>query len=66
MALNRNRSLRLAGTLAVGVVGWFTPPPDGVDIQAWHLLAIFIATIVGITKLISQGIKKCILINVYE
>lgn len=46
--MNRSRSLRLAGTLAVGVVLWVIPPPDGVGTQAWHLLAIFVATIVGI------------------
>jgi DASS family divalent anion:Na+ symporter len=46
--LSRSRSLRLAGTLAVGVVLWVIPPPDGVGTQAWHLLAIFVATIVGI------------------
>ncbi|WP_199752987.1 SLC13 family permease [Actinoplanes sp. ATCC 53533] len=27
---------------------WFVPAPDGVKQQAWHLLAIFVATIVGI------------------
>lgn len=26
----------------------FIPPPQGVTVQAWHLLSIFIATIVGI------------------
>ncbi len=46
--MDRNRSLRLAGTLAVGLVLWFIPPPEGVDGRAWHLLAIFVATIVGI------------------
>ena len=32
----------------VGLVIWFIPNPDGVDLRAWHLLAIFVATIVGI------------------
>ena len=44
----QSRLLRLAGALVIGVALWFTPPPDGVDIRAWHLLAIFVATIVGI------------------
>ncbi|MBX3014449.1 MAG: anion permease [Caldilineaceae bacterium] len=35
-------------TIAVGVAIWFIPPPAGVAIEAWHLLAIFVATIVGI------------------
>ena len=39
-------SLLLA--MLVGIVIWFTPAPEGVDIKAWHLLAIFVATIVGI------------------
>ncbi len=46
--MDQAKLLRLAGTLAVGVVLWFTPQPDGVDIRAWHLFAIFVATIVGI------------------
>lgn len=32
----------------VGIAIWFSPVPDGVDPRAWHLLAIFIATIVGL------------------
>jgi DASS family divalent anion:Na+ symporter len=40
--------VRLAGTVLVGIVLWLTPPPEGVDIRAWHLLAIFVATIVGL------------------
>lgn len=35
-------------TLAVGLIIWFVPSPEGVDVAAWHLLAIFVATIVGI------------------
>ena len=34
--------------LAVGTAIWFSPAPQGVTSQAWHLLAIFVATIVGI------------------
>ncbi len=35
--------------LLFGLVFWFTTPirPAGVTVQAWHMLAIFIATIVG-------------------
>ncbi len=35
-------------TFLVGAILWFLPPPQGVDLRAWHLLAIFVATIVGI------------------
>jgi DASS family divalent anion:Na+ symporter len=35
-------------TLVVGLIIWFIPVPDGVKPNAWHLLAIFVATIVGI------------------
>mmetsp|Transcript_69329 Transcript_69329/g.219368 ORF Transcript_69329/g.219368 Transcript_69329/m.219368 type:complete len:571 (-) Transcript_69329:1084-2796(-) len=38
----------LAISVAVGVAIWFTPAPAGVAIKAWHLLAIFVGTIVGI------------------
>jgi DASS family divalent anion:Na+ symporter len=31
---------------AAGV--WFTPPPPGLSLQAWHLLGIFLATLIGI------------------
>lgn len=37
----------LALTLLVGTAIWLTPPPAGVTDQAWHLFAIFIATIFG-------------------
>jgi len=43
-----NKALMLALPVLVGVVLWFVPAPEGVEVQAWHLLAIFIATIVGI------------------
>ena len=33
--------------IAVGVILWFIPVPEGVKPQAWHLMAIFVATIVG-------------------
>ena len=39
---------RLVGVLGVGVVLWFIPPPQGLEPKAWHLLAIFVATVAGI------------------
>lgn len=42
------RLVPLLITLAVGLIIWFIPPPAGVEVAAWHLLAIFVATIVGI------------------
>ncbi len=33
---------------AIGAIIWFIPVPAGLKPQAWHLLAIFVATIVGI------------------
>jgi divalent anion:Na+ symporter, DASS family len=40
--------LRFLGVLIIGIIIWFIPPPGGVGTRAWHLLAIFVATIVGI------------------
>ncbi|WP_432222220.1 anion permease [Flavobacterium sp. TMP13] len=43
-------------TVAVGLTIWFIPPPEGVTPEAWHLLAIFLATILGIiVKAASMG-----------
>lgn len=35
-------------TIALGAAIWLIPVPAGLKPQAWHLLAIFVATIVGI------------------
>lgn len=40
--------VRFALPIIVGLVIWFLPAPEGVTREAWHLLAIFAATIVGI------------------
>ncbi len=43
-------------TLAIGLAIWFIPVPEGVKPNAWHLLAIFVATIAGIiSKAASMG-----------
>ena len=36
------------GVILLGSFIWFMPTPDGLTTQAWHLFAIFIATIVGL------------------
>jgi anion transporter len=38
----------LAASIAVGVLVWLIPVPAGVTKNAWQLLAIFLATVVGI------------------
>lgn len=40
--------LPLLITFGVGLLIWFLPRPEGIGEQGWHVLAIFIATIVGI------------------
>jgi divalent anion:Na+ symporter, DASS family len=43
--------------LAVGATIWFMPLPVGVKPQAWHLLAIFVAVILGfIIKPVTNGV----------
>lgn len=42
------RPLALAVCLVVGLITWFIPTPSGLEPAAWHLFAIFLATIVGI------------------
>lgn len=43
-------------TIIIGLVIWFIPVPEGVQPNAWHLLAIFLATIFGIImKAASMG-----------
>jgi DASS family divalent anion:Na+ symporter len=46
--LSGAKKLPLLVTLMAGFVIWCLPPPQGVEIRAWHLLAVFVATIVGI------------------
>lgn len=43
-----NKIVLFAIPFLIGLIIWFIPPPEGVQVQAWHLLAIFVATIVGI------------------
>lgn len=38
---------RTLAVIATGVVIWFIPVPQGLKPQAWHLMAIFVATILG-------------------
>ncbi len=40
--------LRFLPPILIGLLVWFVPPPDEVQLQAWRLLAIFLATIAGI------------------
>jgi anion transporter len=48
------KNLGISVALATAV--WFAPPPAGVTTQAWHLLALFLGTIVGIiTKPLPLG-----------
>ena len=44
----RGRIIRGILVILVGVIIWFLPIPAGVKKEAWHLLAIFVATIFGL------------------
>ena len=34
--------------VAIGVILWFVPAPEGLNLKAWQMFAIFVATIAGI------------------
>ena len=54
--LDPARLVPLIIVVVVGVIMWFIPPPEGVKHEAWHLLAIFVATVVGfIAKPLPMG-----------
>ncbi|WP_304546293.1 DASS family sodium-coupled anion symporter [Sulfurimonas microaerophilic] len=40
--------LKQLAIFAFGILLWFTPAPDGLTIQAWHLFAIFISVIFAV------------------
>lgn len=40
--------------LAFGVFLWFSPPPEGLSVEAWHLFAIFISTIIAVIANLSS------------
>lgn len=42
-----NRLVKALIVLAVGILIWIIPPMGGITPQGWHLLAIFVATILG-------------------
>ncbi len=44
----RRRLLARAATLAVAASIWFWPVPDGLTADAWHLFALFVATIFAV------------------
>jgi len=47
---------KLALVAAIGVAIWLLPRPAAVDPRAWQLLAVFVATIVGlVTKPVPMG-----------
>jgi len=35
-------------SVGIGLLIWFSPVPTGIQLEAWHLLAVFIALIVGL------------------
>ena len=55
----------LIATTLFGLIIWLIPAPEGVTAEAWHLLAIFLATIMGIiTKAASMGTMSVAAISV--
>jgi DASS family divalent anion:Na+ symporter len=43
-----SRIIRGLIVVVIGFIIWFSPVPAGVKKEAWHLLAIFVATIIGL------------------
>ena len=39
--------IRLWFCVVVGIALWFTPPPEGLNVQAWHVFGVFVTTILA-------------------
>lgn len=46
--MTRKNAISFVISIVVGLILWFLPVPDGLTPEAWHLFAIFVATIFGI------------------
>jgi divalent anion:Na+ symporter, DASS family len=56
MFLFDSKMRRIALSFAAGLLIWFVPVPDGVDLKAWHLLAVFVFTLtLVISNALSMG-----------
>lgn len=42
------QSILLLTSIAIGMMIWFSPVPEGITEKAWHLLSIFVATIFAV------------------
>lgn len=42
------KAWRLLVPVGLGIVLWYLPSPDGLQPKAWHMFAVFVATIAGI------------------
>ncbi|MBS0185719.1 MAG: DASS family sodium-coupled anion symporter [Proteobacteria bacterium] len=56
--------------LIIAFALWFMPPPSGLEIGAWHLLIIFLGTIIGIIlkplpmgAIATIGLSLCVITN---
>ena len=49
-AVRASRSVGLArlATVAIALVIWFVPPPEGLTVPAWRLFALFLAAIFSV------------------
>jgi len=45
---NWTKLARFIIPVAIGVILWFVPSPEGLNVKAWQMFAIFVATIAGI------------------
>lgn len=45
---NKKEVFSLVIPFVIGLLIWFSPVPNGITLQAWHMLAIFVFTITGI------------------
>jgi divalent anion:Na+ symporter, DASS family len=46
--VNKQKTITFSISIAIGLILWFIPAPSSLKPEAWHLFAIFSATIVGI------------------
>ena len=62
---SNSKSIKLLLLLGTTLVLWFYPQPDGVTTEAWHLLTIFICTILAmVSKVLPTGSLAIITISV--